>query len=358
MPFVQPIIQKLKNQIKKLVLFINDKIDERYPAFKGIFFDKDGKDEEALYKVLFSIIAWAVIVATLLFIINIPFSLFWSNSGQFGDFFGGVLNPFLTFFTLFGLIATIVIQRRELQLSRKEYEKTAEALNTQAIETTFFNLLDLHHKIADELKFDIEVEKHENKSSLLFENLPPGFPRETEIKNYRGRSCFEAIIAYITEGLKTPVRILDKYKDFQENNNHILGHYFRNLYQALKVIDSYDDEFLNEKQKSKYASILRAQLSSNELALLFLNCLRGVCDSGQFKNLLVKYSMLEHLPITRNGEYFHLAHKIIVDKDMILQFQKEEIIKIELNKCLGGAFGRNRGIPYNLNKLDNKSLRK
>jgi hypothetical protein len=80
-----------------------------------------------------------------------------SKLGAFGDFFGGVLNPVLTFLTFFGLIVTIVIQRMELRLAREEYEKTATALNTQATENTFFNALDLHHKIVDWLKFDPSV---------------------------------------------------------------------------------------------------------------------------------------------------------------------------------------------------------
>jgi len=348
MKLAQKINTALGAILRNIIEYSGQSIKKLHTHYENIFDeDKEGVDKK-LSLVLFYILICAVAVIVGLFAINIPLSIFWEKSGQFGDFFGGVLNPILTFFTLFGLIATIVIQRRELRLSRQEYEKTAEALNTQAIETIFFNLLDLHHKIADEIKFDLKVEKDKKFKSIYTEHLPPEFPKETEIKSYRGRPSFEAIITYLTENCRSPASIVDRYKNFQNDNNHILGHYFRNLYQALKVIDSYEENFLTVKQKEKYTSILRAQLSSNELALLFLNCLDGICDRGQFRNLLIKYSMLEHLPVTQDGSYFYISRKILADNDMILQYKIFAKISIELKKYFGGAFGNNQGIPYDL----------
>jgi hypothetical protein len=34
--------------------------------------------------------------------------------GEWGDFFGGVLNPLLTFLTFMGLLITIILQQQEL----------------------------------------------------------------------------------------------------------------------------------------------------------------------------------------------------------------------------------------------------
>lgn len=54
--------------------------------------------------------------------------------GAFGDFFGGLLNPILTFLMFMGLLITIILQQKELSLTRKEYEKSANALDAARIE--------------------------------------------------------------------------------------------------------------------------------------------------------------------------------------------------------------------------------
>lgn len=241
---------------------------------------------------------------------------FTDRGGVFGDFLGGVLNPILTFFTLFGLIVTIVIQRQELSLARTEYEKTADALSTQAIETTFFNILDLHHKIVDNLKVDLEELSYRSEAQKVlkgvtasFLNAQLGVSAESKSLKVEGRQVFEEILAFLSVEAKSPEDSLERYKNIQKNHNHVLGHYFRNLYQALKVIDSYEENKLTREQKRKYSSILRAQLSTKELALLFINCIDGVSDNGQFKNLLIEFQMLEHLPIKKRQNGFSLGKR-------------------------------------------------
>ncbi|GEP10257.1 hypothetical protein MGN01_21020 [Methylobacterium gnaphalii] len=44
----------------------------------------------------------------------------YTRLGQVGDFFGGVLNPLLTFLTFIGVLATIFLQREELKETREE----------------------------------------------------------------------------------------------------------------------------------------------------------------------------------------------------------------------------------------------
>lgn len=47
--------------------------------------------------------------------------------GPFGDFFGGVLNPILGFFSFLALLYTIHIQQQELRLTRRELKRSVEA---------------------------------------------------------------------------------------------------------------------------------------------------------------------------------------------------------------------------------------
>lgn len=264
--------------------------------------------------------------------------------GTFGDFIGGTFNPLLTFVSVFLLIGTISIQHKELALTRKELtltraesEKTATALNTQAIENTFFNILKLHNDISLNLNSVI---------GFLYKNTRD----KTE---YKGRDVFISILDEVKKERQYGVNenkpnvIYKNYIKIQKYHNHILGQYFINLYQALKLIDSYNDQILSPEDKKKYSSILRAQLSTKELAVLFLNCLDGVCDNGQFKNLLIKYSILEHLPIVQiDNNTFELANDIHVSGEMIQQYQHVKTIEIETKEAIyGGAFGKNNAIP-------------
>jgi len=79
--------------------------------------------------------------------------------GQFGDFMGGSLNPMLGFITILILLATMNIQRRELQEQRTVAAENNRILTdqlrtmkSQALETTFFRVL-------EEIKNDAVVRK-------------------------------------------------------------------------------------------------------------------------------------------------------------------------------------------------------
>ncbi|GJC05132.1 putative phage abortive infection protein [Aeromonas hydrophila] len=344
----------IKHQFKRA----NKILDDNYPQFEELFSENPKeKNVKNLDKVLYKILSGAIIWAGLLLLINLVLISFTDKGGVFGDFLGGVLNPILTFFTLFGLIATIVIQRQELRLARHEHEKTADALSTQAIETTFFNIIDLHHNIVDNLKVDLEELNHKSDAERTIKALSAsvikstvGLPVESRPSKIQGRAVFEEILNFLSEKVKSPQESLELYKYIQEHHNHILGHYFRNLYQALKVINDYEDNKLSKEQKRKYTSILRAQLSTKELALLFINCIEGVSDAGQFKNLLIDFQMLEHLPISKvDGGYSLAGSKTPIANDkMFLQYKTKKKIGVDLRKYYGGAFGQNKGVPYNL----------
>lgn len=329
-----------------------------YTWFDQLFSDADDKSGSLLPKTLATILIIGAGGALALLLINISIFLFTDKSsefGAFGDFFGGVLNPILTFLTLFGLIATIVIQKKELKLARIEYEKTADALSTQAVEVTFFNILDLHHKIVDNLKVDINELKERGEYAGLAEDFILRFMKISKKSVFEGRGAFEEILDFISYRTAHPDEVIERYKLIQQRHNHILGHYFRNLYQALKIIHSHDEKVVSRKDKRKYASILRSQLSTKELALLFINCLEGVSDKGQFKNLLIEYSMLEHLPITNEDERLIVAGCFEVTEEMLIEYKNlKDFDYINLEKYYGGAFGKNKGVPYNLNK-PNKS---
>lgn len=321
-----------------------------YSAFQTIFVDEEMDAEavrkhENLVKPLFRLLISAMLVAVGILVIdllNIAFFVQERQLGPFGDFFGGVVNPVFTFLTFFGLIITIVIQRMELRLARNEYKETSGALKTQGMETTFFNILDLHHTIVEGLRFNPNIFP-ETEEEKMIRYGTGATPSKSTVS---GRNVFGAVVRQITAG-RNPSSILERYKMLQEHHNHVLGHYFRNLYHALKVIDGYHD--LSIEQKRKYASILRAQLSSNELLLLLFNCLDGMVDRGQFKNLLIRYRMLEHAPLVYLNGYYQAADIPfpIVEQSQVDQFIEEKLIPTSMGDIPKGAFGTNTQIVVN-----------
>ncbi|KAB0757455.1 hypothetical protein IGA63_35755, partial [Pseudomonas aeruginosa] len=108
-------------------------------------------DEQGVKK-LFSLFVCALIVVVGVLVVDVVFSLLGVKThGTFGDFFGGVANPLLTFLTFFGLLITIVLQKEELKETRKELARSAGALDEQVDQfkrqanvSTFYKLLDNH----------------------------------------------------------------------------------------------------------------------------------------------------------------------------------------------------------------------
>lgn len=100
---------------------------------------------------LFLLAALSIILVLLIDILSISKT---KSLGEWGDFFGGVLNPILTFLTFMGLLITIVIQQTELRESRQELKRSADALSEQTgstkrqiFESTFFNMMNMHASI-------------------------------------------------------------------------------------------------------------------------------------------------------------------------------------------------------------------
>ncbi|UIO40862.1 putative phage abortive infection protein, partial [Brevibacillus brevis] len=119
-------------------------------------------------------------------------------------------------------------------------------------EQTFFHMLTLHNDIVDKMKF----------SSVA------------------GRSCFpvlfDSLKSAYTKTTSDEQRIEKAYDRFHKNSQHYIGHYFRNMYRIIKFID--ESHFLTNNEKSNYCDIVRAQLSSYELALLMYN---GLSTQGK-----------------------------------------------------------------------------
>jgi hypothetical protein len=89
---------------------------------------------------------------------------------------------------------------------------------------------------------------------------------------------------------------------FSEYRQTDVGHYFRTLYNIVKFIASSDSDIEN---KQIYINIVRAQLSSSELNLLFYNCLSNY-GNKKFKPLVEQFGLLENMVLE---SLIHQGHK-------------------------------------------------
>jgi hypothetical protein len=197
--------------------------------------------------------------------------------GQFGDYVGGLLNPTFAFLALLALLATLSLQMRELRHSVQELANSADALakqnetlRLQTFEGTFFQTLRLHNDIVASM--------------------------EIPSPHLKGRSCFQHYADELLHILKSEgatehagnAAII--YGHFYREHQAALGHYFRLLYNLIKLVDLTPDI-----DRRFYTNLVRAQLSSAELILLFYNC---ISEMGQdkFKALVEKYALLKTIP--------------------------------------------------------------
>ena len=213
--------------------------------------------------------------------------------GQFGDTFGAV-NALFAGLAFAGIIFAIILQKKELELQRQELKETRNeirgqkeqlqaqdlTLQKQNFENSFFQLLSFHNEIVNSLE------------------IPSGRGR-TE----NGRMCFRLLFQYLkgfynnskyrtSKQMKDNIKINALYEEFLSHYQWSIGHYFRHLYNTVKFVDQH--RFIKEfEDKKTYTDLIRAQLSSNELGLLFYNCLS---DRGaKFKCLVEKYALLKDI---------------------------------------------------------------
>lgn len=258
--------------------------------------------------------------------------------GQVGDLFGGIN-------ALFAALAFAGVALAALQQAQ-----TTKIAFKQSIEATFFSALQLHHRIADSLQFDPDEVAAVQREHRRKSNQPRAYgPVITADNTVKGREVFDAVLKWIAKDrlsqMPTYQATLANYRTIQTEANFFLGHYFRNLYQLLKLVD--EDEALDKPSRQKYASILRAQLSADELALLMVNCAYDMVDQGQFLALLVRYRMLEHLPLTRDDDEYVLTtpvyRVVLADAVSIQQYLVEPQVT-SVKKVYRGAFGSNPAI--------------
>lgn len=260
-----------------------------YRIFSRLLAPRKGNSIRPLFR-LFQAAVYAVM---LVFFVNL-LSLGNSSFGEWGDFFGGVLNPILTFIMFMGLLITIVIQQEELKETRVELKRSADALGEQGagmkrqnFESTFFKMLSIHNDIVN----SIDLVNSNNRITS-------------------GRDCFNVFYTRFNKeyrkhveqgkGRYTEQQYIElAYQIFWKNHQTELGHYYRYLYNIVRFVE--EEGF----EGGPYLRLIRAQISDQELLLLFYNCVTK--NGGNFTRLVEKYALLDNMPKIRILNEEHLS---------------------------------------------------
>lgn len=238
----------------------------------------------------------------------------WKVRFQFDMF--SAASALFSAFAFSGLIYTIILQRRDLAFQLEELQQTREELRgqkeqlaaqnvtfrRQSFETRFFEWIKLHHEITNAIEFQsphrglrkgrdcfgsfIELMRI-NYVNFLLANSPQG---EKERKHGENNSeHIERLRNQIPTSTKDiAITVYESvYTQIQGN----IGHYFRNLYNLVKFVNNSD---ISQREKRFYTNIVRAQLSSYELALLFYNCLSPQ-GYKKFKPLIEQFGLLKNM---------------------------------------------------------------
>lgn len=232
--------------------------------------------------------------------------------GPISDWIGGTVTPFIAIASFILLYKTYQSQKDELGLtreemieSRKQLIEQNKTLKKQRFENTFFHMLTLHHDIVKVIDYGANstVQGRKYFSIAYIELMVQYNKKKSNInKDSNGHFNYQADI----------LAILKAYKKFYKVHQECVGHYFRNLYNIIKFIDESNE--LSEEDKMFYSRLLRAQLSSYELVLLFYNCLAG---HGFFKlrNLVNKYNILDNM----NAALLEHGHKGYYNEEPVLK---------------------------------------
>lgn len=277
--------------------------------------------------ILFCLTVIALTAAHFQFGIDIPFlsisnpdtAQYW---GQIGDFIGGILNPTLSFIAFLTLLYTLKVQSDELKEARieskiaREEAKSANSIQEyqtrvferQSFESAFFGLLNAHRKITEDVKHKDEESGTEYRGREALSKIAEAYLPFQELE--RGDFPNREVTAF-----KARARSLINKTQLET------GHYFRSLYQILKYIDSYGkislapskNKTIRELQEQlardrnnyltqrQYANMLRAQISTSEINLIFANCLTPTGKG--LKYYIEKYSFLKTFNKKRLKKY-------------------------------------------------------
>jgi hypothetical protein len=257
----------------------------------GMKFKKDHFDEgmrEQPLRLLIPVIVSVLVIVILSYVARFysaSFSQRTEDWGTLGDYFGGLMNPVISFATLMVAYAVWKLQKSELhdtQMALKEQAKTAEL---QRQEQRFFDLLRVYQTTVDGLFLE-HGEYLKGRAVLYkwFKNQPGHYikqmPDGQSLQSIGGQSAHQG----------RPAEVLKDSWLTAKPSNQVFDHYFRVVFRVLN-----DAELLLTQNRLQYVELFIDQLSQTEIFLLALHL--WASEDGHARQTVAReYGLLKHLP--------------------------------------------------------------
>lgn len=253
----------------------------------------------------------------------------YENLSKLGDWIGGTSAPLLNLAGFVMILAAYRAQQEDLDLTREEMKRTREAveeqnqtLASQRFENTFFNLISSHSRIVNDIYFEpnnMIKSRGRNYFELAYDEFYDRYRQEREKRNCGFSSAYESALGLVIDEKEEEIArktkeefilLKDCYERFMDKHQVYIGHYLKNFYQILRLIN---DAKIPRDEKNNYSKILESQLSKYEFLLVFYHCLIGE-EKENMGYLFMEYkyylNIFEiNLPNSYHMKMFHSLYK-------------------------------------------------
>lgn len=226
-----------------------------------------------------------------------PFGIDPSRWGQFGDYFGGLLNPTISLLTLVVAISVWRLQSTELT-------ETRAALTRQSVRQTFFDLLQQHRELVNQVQLRtsnrfagdelldpsysgraafstvVRMLRVANPSSVSTHSMNEWSRDHNFICASEGSFRSQLLFSCWYEGENCGFGDIDHMNGiFPMSLEMSFGHVFRSVFQTLKYAHSAPG--LNARERQDLVNYLRAQMTEDEFVLYALSSLTSIGEKSR-----------------------------------------------------------------------------
>jgi hypothetical protein len=215
-----------------------------------------------------------------------------SDWGTLGDYFGGVMNPVVSFATLVVAFAVWKQQREELKATKEALEEQAKTAEQQRQEQRFFDLLNVYYRTLDSIQLD----------------MPPArsFDTVIPVTDRHGKAAIQSWLEDRATDLSDLKKNLGDYVAHNSDKEQLLGflrhpwddsngaEYFGAYLRTIESILTTASLVLKGNQ-DRYIKLFRSQLSQSELVLIGVFLLLEEPASSRLRDLCGQYGLLHHL---------------------------------------------------------------
>jgi Putative phage abortive infection protein len=279
-----------------------------------------------------------IAIPMVVYFTNIQYRTDNSYFGNFGDWFGGIAGPLLSFSSFLIVYVALRLQSQESNEQKAESLLQQSLAATKRFEESYFYLFSQINLTIDKL-WTLYVSIENNSNAISYKDKVISFESE-------GRSYFSNILKqiddkyceYRQELIQEPeIEVIKKaYINIYNLEEDSLGLYFKQIQLLLMYVDN--SNLIKEDEKRFYINILETNFTSIEKIILHYHVL--FCDALNFTsivNLVKKFRLTENLNenllISNNNRFIS---KGWTTKDSIIQ----EKLKLEDNLIEQGSQSR------------------